>query len=225
MIQFAYIGLLRKSELIPGLKAENVVVKEGRVEVTIAVSKHRKKPFTFYLMSDEDESVDPVRLVQRYLRLRKPKDSDRFFLNYNHMSGCYIQNMGDRILTTLPRTMATKLGCQKPADYTWHCYRRSGATQLLESGLSIENIQRAGRWRSPTAAAEYFEETSLFKTTTANALQSKKVHHSQLHQPHLPLLAVTPSYPSQPISVAPAVAGTQFTFNITIPAFTFSQSQ
>lgn len=144
LILYAYFGLLRKSELIPNLRSSDVEVKEGRVEVTIRESKHRNK---YFLLADDDPVIDPVGLTLKYLKLRKPRDaSDRFFLNYNQVGRAYFQNMGPNNLATIPGIMAKALGLANANDYTWHCFRRSGATQLCEAGMTIENIQRVGRW-------------------------------------------------------------------------------
>ena len=42
---------------------------------------------------------------------------------------------------------------------TAHCFRRSGATALADSGASVINIKRAGRWRSLTTVEGYLEHS------------------------------------------------------------------
>jgi len=59
VVIFAFVGLLRKAELVPGLTFAVVVVTPNlqRVEVTIRKSKHRNKPFIFYLLKHDNPDL------------------------------------------------------------------------------------------------------------------------------------------------------------------------
>jgi len=56
---FAFVGLLRKAELVPGLTFADVVVAPNlqRVVVTIRKSSHRNKPFIFYLLKHDNPDL------------------------------------------------------------------------------------------------------------------------------------------------------------------------
>ena len=92
--------------------------------------------------------MDPVSLCSKYLSLRSEKAGERFFLNWNSTSKKFIQNMGPNSLQEIPRDIAKSLQLANVSDFTFHCFRRSGATSLADNGLQMLDIQRAGRWKS-----------------------------------------------------------------------------
>jgi len=44
--------------------------------------------------------------------------------------------------------------------YTFHSFRRSGATTLADSDLDITNLKRVGRWKSTSVAESYIYNCS-----------------------------------------------------------------
>jgi integrase len=133
------------------LNFKDVIVHENEVRVTIQTSKTRKFPFRFILLKNEDALLDPVGLVNSYLALCK-NPAGRFFRNYNIKSGHYIQNMGVGALQEIPQNAAKLLELPNFAEYTFHCFRRSGATALADEGANLLELKRAGRWASSKVA-------------------------------------------------------------------------
>ena len=49
----------------------------------------------------------------------------------------------------------------EPKKYTGHCFRRTAATLLSESGGQLQQIEELGRWRSDAIAQGYIEKSTL----------------------------------------------------------------
>lgn len=174
MVLFAYMGLMRASELIPDLQFGSVVVYDTHVMVTIEASKTRAEPFSFVLLKNEDADLDPVSLVRSYIALCK-KPTGRFFKNW-HVSGQYIQNMGPSMLQTLPKKCAHLAGYDdtQAEKFTFHGFRRSAATALVNKNVDVTQLKRAGRWRSNGAAEGYVENSMPAKVASAFLQQLPK---------------------------------------------------
>ena len=56
------------------------------------------------------------------------------------------------------RFVERKLGYPE-GSLTSHSFRRSGATKLADSGISLINLKKAGRWRSSTVSEGYIERS------------------------------------------------------------------
>lgn len=137
---FAFVGLCRGSELIPNLLMKDVVVTADAVRVTITKSKTKQGPFNFLLLAHVDPLLDPVTLTRSYLASVKNRTDDQhFFLNWNATSKKYIQNMGVSAKKSVPRMCAKILG-YKEEDYTFHAFRRSGASALSHGGKLLSDF-------------------------------------------------------------------------------------
>eukprot|EP00957_Ditylum_brightwellii_P101289 7718492-Ditylum_brightwellii.AAC.1 len=72
---------------------------------------------------------------------------------------------------------------------TTHFTRRSGATSLADTGISITSLKRAGHWKSTKVAEEYLENSAAQKTNRmrmltgsqqqANATKKPKMTHPE----------------------------------------------
>ena len=59
-------------------------------------------------------------------------------------------------------------------NYTGHSLRSSSATNLVDNGVSIENLKRHGNWKSSTVAEEYIRDSTEFRNTIAENLIKKR---------------------------------------------------
>ena len=59
------------------------------------------------------------------------------------------------------KEMVAVLGIPHSHSYTGHCWRRTGATCLVEEGISEIALKRAGQWKSATAALGYINNSSV----------------------------------------------------------------
>ena len=66
--------------------------------------------------------------------------------------------MGPRKHTAVLRKIELFLGLT-PNSMTCHCWRRSAATELANSGISLLGLKRAGRWKNLKSAEEYLEHS------------------------------------------------------------------
>ena len=97
--------------------------------------------------------------VKQYILLRPPDQfSDRFFIQY-HNGRCTRQNIGRHKIGEVPESIASYLNLENPKKYTGHCFRRTAATLLSESGANMQMIKQLGRWRLDIIAQGYIENS------------------------------------------------------------------
>jgi integrase len=131
-------GLLRISELTD-LTFKDVSKKDNLYSIYVAKSKTdiAKKGFVFYVSGTD------VKYIDDYLScFDKINATSRFF--------CKLQNGKGTARCIGKNTIGKKLIAQKlkicdPQLFTGHCFRRSGATILSDSGASKLTLKRAGR--------------------------------------------------------------------------------
>ena len=156
-ISLMYFGLLRQGEV---LAIDIIMVKMDWKREIIRVefskwTKSRAQGFAFAI----PPYLFPV--FERYMReLRPKKRRERFLKNYRpnkeQKGGVRIQNMGKDMLSRMLSRVCELLDMPFE-EVTGHVWRRSGATALANSGMSILNLKRAGRWRSLSSCEQYLE--------------------------------------------------------------------
>ena len=126
-------------------------------------------------------------VVKKYISLRPPeKFSDRFFIKYTKGT-CGRQAIGRHTIGAVPEKIASYLKSPNSNRYTGHCFRRTSATLLSDSGANMQMIKQLGRWRSDIIAQGYIENSmhnremiynGVIQKTTADiqAKQSKSVN-------------------------------------------------
>ena len=142
--------------------------------------------------------------VKNYMSMR-PVDytNDRFFVQY--LNGkCKRQNIGRHTIGGIPKQIATFLNLKDAERYTGHCFRRTAATLLSESGASMQMVKQLGRWRSDIIAQGYIEDSlhnrqMIFDGITQN--MSKTVR---------PLQSVIPSL--IPVNIQSSMASTNVVY-------------
>ncbi|XP_057319465.1 uncharacterized protein LOC130663914 [Microplitis mediator] len=98
--------------------------------------------------------------VKQYALLRpKERFSDKFFVQYRN-GKCVCQNIGRNTIGGTPQSIASYLNLPNPTRYTGHCFRRTSATLLSESGANVTILRQLGGWKS-TAIAQGYVENSL----------------------------------------------------------------
>jgi len=109
---------------------------------------------------------------------------DRFFKQYR--KGKWVnQPMGKNAIGSVARHVAIYLGKPNPDDYTGHCWRRTFGTSYANSGASMPELQRAGRWKSATVAAGYVDTSETARIKTAQALLPK-LKRARVNDENLP---------------------------------------
>lgn len=107
--------------------------------------------------------------VKQYTDLRPSDSPDRFFVNYAK-GKCTRQVIGKNKIGETPQAIALFLGLPDPKTYTGHCFRRTSATLLCDSGASVQNLKQLGGWRSETVALGYVENSMHGKQKLFNGI-------------------------------------------------------
>lgn len=147
-----------------------------------------------------------TQIVKKYQKMR-PSDlkTDRFFLNYQN-GKCYKQVIGKNKISGMPKQIATYLNLSNCEQYTGHCYRRTSATLLADSGANMTTLKRHGGWKSSTVAEGYIEDSIQNKTKTSNKLtETIKIRHNS------PQPSTSREYPPDEILESPTFTDTQNT--------------
>ena len=141
-----YFGGLRCAELA-NLNFSDIEIKSESISVFIRSSKtdpHGKSNF-YFTIPKVSESVDtcPFNLIKMYVNAVSDK-SGRFFNNFNVKSKSFsCQPMGRNTIAGIPKFMANFLDLETPEQYTGHCFRRSAATALADSGGLYDDDETA----------------------------------------------------------------------------------
>lgn len=111
-----------------------------------------------------------LNIYRKYVAIRPENmDSNRFFFKYQNGKGCR-QVVGIHQFRKIPKMVATYLNLSNPTEYTGHCFRRSAATMLIDSGGDITSLKRLGGWKSSNVAEGYIEESLNNKVEVANKI-------------------------------------------------------
>lgn len=131
-----------------------------------------------------------LNVYRKYVALR-PGDmnNSRFFFKYQNGKGCK-QVVGIHQFRKMPKVVATHLNLPDPTEYTGHCFRRSSATMLVDSGGDITSLKRLGGWKSSNVAEGYIEESFTNKVQVANKIfaagNSLQINPISLNDPPIP---------------------------------------
>lgn len=101
--------------------------------------------------------------IKKYILLRPQEQfTNRFFIRYNN-GKCDKQVMGKNKIGSTPSSIASYLGLKDPSKYTGHCFRRTSATLLSNSGANMPMLKQLGGWKSDTVAAGYIASSERNK--------------------------------------------------------------
>lgn len=111
-----------------------------------------------------------LNIVKKYQALRPDNlSTPRFFLNYQK-GKCTRQVIGRNKFAAMPKEIALFLKLDNPEQYTGHCFRRTSATLLADSGANLTTIKRHGGWRSDQVAEGYIEESVENKSKITDSI-------------------------------------------------------
>lgn len=125
------------------------------------------------------DGMDFMEIVRNYLKLR-PKNcpTERLFLKYVN-GKCYSQPVGKNTFAKIPNDIACFLNLPDPKNFTGHCFRRSSATLLANSGCDILELKRLGGWKSATVAEGYIDDSIANKISTSKKLFADNNTHAK----------------------------------------------
>lgn len=134
-----------------------------------------------------------VKIVEKYQALRPTNTkTDRFFLQY-HGGKCTRQPIGINKIGAMPKEIASFLNLSNPEKYTGHCFRRSSATLLANSGADLIELKRHGGWRSSTVAESYIEDSIENKSKRCSRIVESINLKPSAVEPSAPLSPARPS--------------------------------
>lgn len=125
-----------------------------------------------------------VKIVEKYQSLRPCNmTNNRFFINYQN-GKCTRQVIGKNKISDMPKKIACFLNLPNPEQYTGHCFRRTSATILADSGADLTSIKRLGGWKSSTVAEGYIENSIQNKAKVSRRIvENIKMNRSSSPQP------------------------------------------
>lgn len=155
-------GACRREEI---LKLTLADIEDMADKVTITIPNTKTKIMRqFVITKGNAPEVDMLKLFRQYAQMRPAGlTHSRFFVGYR-AGKCTKQVIGINAIAKMPKTIADFLKLPSSHEYTGHCFRRSSASLLADSGVDISTLKRHGGWKSSAVAEGYVE----------NSLQRKK---------------------------------------------------
>lgn len=153
---FGIAGACRREELT-NLTLDNIEEKDDVLIITIPETK--TKVSRKFIVSDPNKEIGYISIYVKYKSLRPEGTPHRRFFVLYREGKCTKQCVGINTFGKMPANIAGYLKLPNPELYTGHCFRRSSATMLANSGSNITNIKRHGGWKSSTVAESYIEDS------------------------------------------------------------------
>ena len=164
-------GACRKQELRE-IKLQDI--EDTGNSLIIKVPNIKNKTSRTFVISEHFYSI-----CKQYINLR-PKGNQSntlpFFLNYQN-GKCTTQCVGINKLGNVPMRIAEYLGLPDPRNYTGHCFRRSSAAILADTGTSLLTLKRHGGWRSSSVAEGYVDNSIQNISDTSTKIASAINHY------------------------------------------------
>ena len=131
-------------------------------------------PRVFTITEGPIDGINFLHVFRKYAKLRPLNVThQRFFLTYRKNQCCTLP-VGINTIGGMPKKIAEFLGLSNAIEYTGHCFRRSSATMLADSGADITVLKRHGGWRSSSVAEGYIENSVEHKTEIAKRIMGQK---------------------------------------------------
>lgn len=145
-----YCGAMRREELTH-MSIDDVDFKTDMILVT--VPKTKTNVSRLFAITEHYW----IACIRKYVDLRPSNTSSRrFFFNYRN-GKCTNQPIGINKIGQMPKVIATFLQLPNAKLFSGHCFRRSSASHLANSGGDLLTIKRHGGWKSSTVAEGYVE--------------------------------------------------------------------
>lgn len=167
-------GALRRDELVK-MTLDDIQEQSAILIVTVPDTKTDKK--RVFTVTD----LEYLRIYRKYVALR-PKHfaNRRVFLRYKN-GRCNAQAIGVHTIGKIPSMIAKYLGLPNSEKYTGHCFRRSSATLLANTGADMLVLKRHGGWKSTTVAEGYIEDSIENKKKISNSISGNVASCSNVH--------------------------------------------
>lgn len=125
------------------------------IKITLPTTK-TKIVRKFIIDEGDNPELNLIQNFKRYASLRPDNvPVKRFFLCYRN-GKCTPQEIGVHTIGGYPQRIATFLKLANPKEFTGHCFRRTSASLLADSGVDISILKRHGGWLSDRVLVRYW---------------------------------------------------------------------
>lgn len=166
-------GACRRSELL-NLNVKDIEYMDNGIKITVPKTK-TKIIRQFVINEGSDRDVNLVEIFKKYAGLR-PHDViiGRFFLGFRK-GKCIKQPIGINTIGGYPKRIAIFLNLSSPGEYTGHCFRRSSASLLADSGANLTTLKQHGGWESDKVTEKYIQHSLNNKRKIADSIMGSKI--------------------------------------------------
>ena len=169
LIQLAYFGAFRRSELI-AITVEQLRFETQGLMVLIPRSKTDQDGVgKIKALPYGQNAVCPVAAVKKWLEVSKIQQG-AIFRGVNRWNILQSESLHLNSVNTIIKTLARQCGFDFVDDLSSHSLRRGFATSAANMGVDFEWIKRQGGWKNDNTVREYIEEGQLFNQNAAGKL-------------------------------------------------------
>lgn len=174
-------GALRGCELA-SLTFDSIKREMNGLRISMVPAKKKKNGEIeeFLCLSSLKQEEDILFYFDTYVSQFALQDRNGRFWRYLSREKRAKKPIGKNTISEFPKYIATFLKekltsfNKDPNKFTGHCWRRTAATWAAESGISLINLKRLGRWESDTVAQNYIANSKKQKRINAVALPNAK---------------------------------------------------
>lgn len=150
-------GALRRVELL-NMAVDDIDYLNNGSLIKVTVPKTKTNIVRQFIIDEgEDPAVNLIEVFKKYAALRPQGiPNTRFFMRYAK-GKCTRQAIGIHTIGGYPQVIAAFLKLENASSYTGHCFRRSSASMLAESGGDLPTVKRHCGWSSDKVAEGYIE--------------------------------------------------------------------
>lgn len=169
LIQLAYFGAFRRSELI-AITVEHLRFETQGLLVLVPMSKtDQEGEGKTKALPYGNNNICPVQAVKLWLEAANIKQGF-IFRAINRWNNLQPEPLNLNSVNKIIKTLANKCGFDFVADLSSHSLRRGFATSAANVGTDFEWIKRQGGWKNDATVREYIEEGQLFDKNAAAKL-------------------------------------------------------
>lgn len=154
---FGVAGACRRQELA---SLTTTCVEDRKTHFLVQLIDAETKNVRFFVIEPgEVGNMNVLDIIRMYIALRPINlIHDRFFINYLNEK-CTIQPVGIHRIAKVPQIVAKYLNLDDPSSFTGHCFRRTSASILANSGVTMGDIRRHSEWHSSATTTSYANES------------------------------------------------------------------
>lgn len=160
-----------RAEELAALTFSDVCKIDGKtMRIIIKSSKTDKAGRGFEFFAVSTDAADIVLLFDVYRSKVVSSMPDSRLFRKETKDGYGLTVLGKHFFYQLPKKIASFLDLPGAYCYTGHSIRRTAATWLANEGFTTLQMQKFGRWKSPSVAQGYVDDSTVAKREFAEAI-------------------------------------------------------